>query len=65
MVEFGKCGCVLAKWFCFGKGVVFGKVVELGQKGLYSDKSVCILAKVIVFGQKWLHLGKVVVFGQK
>ena len=28
-------------------------------------KSVFILVKVFVFGQKWLYSGKVVVFGQK
>ena len=49
-----------------------------GQKWLYLDKSSCIRAKVVVFGQKWffhsgksgcnraklLYLAKLVVFGQ-
>ena len=65
----GKSGCIRAKWSIsknvdvfwqsdsiLAKVVVFGKVVVLGQKGLYSGK-------VAVFGQKWLFLGKVVVFG--
>ena len=33
-------------------------------KWLYSDKSGCIWARVVVFGHKWLYLGKMVVFGQ-
>ena len=41
------------------------------EKWLYSDKSGCIrasgciLAEVVVFGQKLLYLDKEVVFGQK
>ena len=48
-----------------------GKVVVFKKKWLYSVKSGCIRAKVVVsgkvvkFGQKWLYSGKVVVFGQK
>ena len=41
------------------------KVNVIGQKGLYSGKSGCIRANVVVFGQKWLHSDKVVAFGQK
>ena len=55
-----------------------GKVVVLGQKWLYSDRSGCnfgkvlfIRAKVVVIGQNWIYSGKcgssrakVVVFGQ-
>ena len=40
-------------------------MVVLEQNCLYSGKSGCIWAKVVVFGQKWLYSGKVVVFGQK
>ena len=70
MVIFGK-----SKWNQT-KVVVFFKVIELGQGGLYrekrlySDKSVCNRAKylysdkVVVFAQKWLHSCKVVVFGK-
>ena len=45
-----------------------GKVVVVGQSGLYLGKSGCIWASVAVFGQigcimeKWLYLGKVVEF---
>ena len=44
-------------------------MVVFGQEWLYSGKSGCILAKVVVFGQRghnrarWLYAGKVVVFG--
>ena len=53
-------------------------MVVFGQKCLYSGKSSCFLAKVVlicqggsiraklvVFGQKCLTSGKVVVYGQK
>ena len=39
-------------------------MVKFGQKMLYSGKSGCIWAKVVVFGRKWLYSDKVVVFGQ-
>ena len=42
-----------------------GKVVVIGQKNLYSGKSGCIWARVVLFAQKRLYSGKVVVFGQK
>ena len=42
-----------------------GKVVEFGQKWLYSGQSGCIWAKVVVLGHKWLYSGKVLVLGQK
>ena len=51
MIVFGQIGCFRAKVD------VFGSMVVLGQKWLYSDKSGCILencskwAKVVVFGQ--------------
>ena len=51
--------------------VFWARVVEFGQMWLYSDKSCCIQAKVVVFGKfgcipaKWFYLGKVVVFWQK
>ena len=38
------------------------KVVLFGQKWMYSGKSGCIRAKVVVFRQKLLNSGKVVVF---
>ena len=40
-------------------------MVVFGQKLLYSSKSGCIRAKVVVFGQKWLISGKVLLFVQK
>ena len=46
-------------------------MVVFGQKWLYSNKSGCIRAKVVVVVRigcirtKWLHSDKVVVFGQK
>ena len=43
--------------FVFWHSCIFGeKVVAFGQKWLYSDKSSCVRASVVVFG-------KVVVFG--
>ena len=39
-------------------GCIWGKVVKVEKKWLYSDK-------VVVFGQKWFSSGKMVVFGQK
>ena len=48
-----------------------GKVVVFGQKRLYSGKSACIRAILVVFMQsgsiraKWLYSGKVVAFGRK
>ena len=47
------------------------KVVVFVQDRLYSGKSGCIRAEVVVFVQKgcirveWLYSGKVVVFGKK
>ena len=35
-----------------------------GQKRLYSGKTGCIQAKVVVFRQKWLFSGKIVVIGE-
>ena len=75
---FVQSGCNLAKWLYSVKVVVFGqsgcfraKVVEFGQKRLYSGKSGyvrakwlhsgksgCIHSKVLVFGQKWMYSGK-------
>ena len=80
-----KSGCSRAKvaefrQFCCirTKVVYWDKVVEFGQKWLYSCKSVCIISKMVVFGQsgciwakvvvleqKWMYSGKVFVFGQK
>ena len=40
------------------------KVVVLGQNCLYSGKSGCIRAKIVVFRQKWFYLDNVVVFRQ-
>ena len=48
-----------------GKVVVFGQGDCIPEKRLYSCKSGCARAKVVVFGQKWLYSGKVVFFGQK
>ena len=59
MVVLGQGGC-----FCV-------KVVVFGQKWLYSEKSGCNRANVVVYGKiasipaKWLYLGKVVEFSQK
>ena len=47
-----------------------GKVIAIRQMRLYSGRSNCIRAKVVVFGQivlfgqKWLYSGKVAAFGQ-
>ena len=39
----------------FGKMWLYsGKLVVTGQIWLYSDKSGCLGAKVVVFGQRWL-----------
>ena len=54
----GKSGCSREKLFCSGKVVVFEQSGFLWESG-------CIRAKVVVFGQKWLHSGIVVVFVQK
>ena len=40
-------------------------MVVIGYKWLYSGKSGCIRAKVVVFGQSGCIRPKVVVFGQK
>ena len=46
-------------------------MVVFGQKWLYSGKSGCVRAKVVVFEKivcipgMWLYSGKVVVFGKK
>ena len=40
-------------------------MVVLGQKWLYSGKSGCIRAKVVVIGQNGCIQAKVVEFGQK
>ena len=45
--------------------VLFGQTVVLRQTWLYSGKSCCILAKVVVFGQSGFIPEKVVKFGQK
>ena len=34
-------------------------MVSFGQKWLYSGKSGCIQAKVVLFGQNWLYSGKI------
>ena len=58
MVVFGQGGCFWAK------------VVVFGQKWLYSVKSGCNRANVVVYRKidfipaKWLYFGKVVVFWQ-
>ena len=39
-------------------------MIVFGQKWLYSSKSGCIRAKVVLFRQKLLYSGKVVVFGK-
>ena len=57
MIVFLQSGSIRQKWLSPGKLVV-------GQKWLYSCKSGCIQAKVVVFGQsgciraKWLYSGK-------
>ena len=66
MVVFGQRGCIREKVFSFR------------QKCLYSEKIGLVLAKDVLFGQKWLYSckggcnrekwlysGKVVVFGKK
>ena len=40
------------KWLCLDKVVVFGQSNCLQVKWLYSGKSGCIRAKVVVFEQK-------------
>ena len=37
----------------------------VGRRWFFSEKSFCIRAKVVVFGQKLLYSRKVVVFVQK
>ena len=50
---------VYVKKCCFGvKVVVFGPGGSIRAKWLYSGKSGCVRAKVVVFGQKWLFSGK-------
>ena len=34
---------------------VFGQSGEIRTNGIYIAKSCCIVAKVVVFGQKWLY----------
>ena len=64
MVVIEKSGCIRAMWLYSSKVDVFG------QKWLYSGKSGCVRAKVVVFVQsaciraKWLYSGKVFVFRQ-
>ena len=48
----GKTGVIRAKWLYSGIFLLF------------SGKSDCVQAKIVLFGQKWLHSGKVVVFGK-
>ena len=38
-------------------------MIVLPAKWLYLDKSGCIQAKLVVFGQTWLYSGKVNVLG--
>ena len=44
--------------------VVLGQIGGIRKKGWYPAKSVCIRAKVVVFGQNGYIKAKVVVFGQ-
>ena len=39
-------------------------MVIFAKNGLFSCKSGCDCAKVVVFGQNWLFSGKVIVFRQ-
>ena len=59
------------EWLYLDKVVVFGQSNCVVVKWLYSGKSGCIWAKVVVFEQKWLYSGKcgfirakVVIFGK-
>ena len=59
------------EWLYLDKVVVFEQNNCVQVKWLYSGKSGCIRAKVVLFGQKWLYSGKigcirakVVIFGQ-
>ena len=52
----GRRGCIRAKW------LYSCKVVEIGQKSLYSGK-VFVLGRSGCIRAKWLYLVKVVVFG--
>ena len=61
----GQGGCIRAKVVVFEetgytrpKWLYSGKKVFFGQKLLYSFKSGCIRATVVVFGQKWSYSGK-------
>ena len=58
MVVFGR------KCFNQEKMVVFRQSDPIRIECLYSGKSGCIRAKVVLFRLKWLYSGKVVVFGQ-
>ena len=65
VVVFVQGDCIWAKWFCSCKVGIFGQVgcirekvvvigqnlVVFGQKRMYSDKSGCNWAKVVVFGK--------------
>ena len=39
-------------------------MIVLPAKWLYLNKSGCIQAKVVIFGQKWLYSDKAIVLGQ-
>ena len=84
MVVFGQDGYIFAKVVVFvqnllylGKLVVFGHCVGIRAWWLFSGKSCCIRANMVVLAQiwlysgksgciqeKWLYSGKFVVFGQ-
>ena len=50
----GKSCFIRAKVVVFGQsGCILAKVFVLGQSGCFLGKRVCILAKVVVFWQKW------------
>ena len=54
----GKCCCIRARRLSLGKVVVFVQGGYIRASWLYSRKSGCNKAKVVVFGQKRLYSGK-------
>ena len=67
----GQSGCIQAKRLNSGTVVVFVQGCCIRVMWLYSGKSCCNRAKVVVMGQNWLYLdksgcirAKVVVIGQ-
>ena len=66
MLAFGQSGCIRLKKVLLEKRCcIRAKVVEFGQKWLYSGENGSIRAKAVVLREKWLYSGEMVVIGQK